>query len=446
MDDIFFAYGISNAKFRPMRKLIYFALLTMAPGLRADAPSPNAASATITVTPAVPAQTIPDPNQKVRDEIAQLAAERDKLNAELNLVQTKLDKELSESRTNTARLTAQLAEMKAKQDLEDFKAKQTEDKELAAMRKELNRNLLESSISKALVDTETNEIRRIENAPKRETAKISADIELDQKQAESRNYAPGEPVYLKDPMQGGRLIISDRRIALNGPITSSTADQVAERINYFDNRDRTMPIFIVIDDCPGGSVMAGYKILKAMHGSEAPVYVVVKSFAASMAACITTQATKSFAYPNAVILHHQIQSFGGGNLTQQQEWVKEMEEWWRRLADPIAQKMGITREEFIKRMYAHSSSGDWNEFADNAQKLHWVDQIIEQIEETGTVRHPDTVQPVVAPGRFMIPSGPATEGMTEKVDEKGHPYATLPRLNAFDCYWLYNPDGYYRLP
>src|SRR5579859_4416985 len=109
-----------------MRKLIFFALLAMAPGLRADTPAPNAASATITVTPAVPAQTTPDPNQKLRDEIAQMTAERDKLNAELNLVQTKLDKELSESRTNTARLTAQLAEMKAKQDLEDFKAKQAE--------------------------------------------------------------------------------------------------------------------------------------------------------------------------------------------------------------------------------------------------------------------------------------------------------------------------------
>ena len=52
--------------------------------------------------------------------------------------------------------------------------------------------------------------------------------------------------------------------------------------------------------------MAGYKILKAMEGSAAPVYVVVKSFAASMAANIATQSKKSFAYPNAIILHHQI--------------------------------------------------------------------------------------------------------------------------------------------
>ena len=57
-----------------------------------------------------------------------------------------------------------------------------------------------------------------------------------------------------------------------------------------------------------------------VHGSsDAPVHVVVKSFAASMAAAITTLAKESYAYPNAVILHHQISStvFGQLNLTEQ---------------------------------------------------------------------------------------------------------------------------------
>ena len=201
-------------------------------------------------------------------------------------------------------------------------------------------------------------------------------------------------------------MISDRRVALNGPITMDTADQIIARISYYNNKDRTLPIFLVIDDSPGGSVMAGYKILKTMQGSEAPVYVVVKSFAASMAACLTTLAKKSFAYPNAVIMHHQISAFGGGNLTQQQEWVKEMEEWWRRLADPVAAKMGITREEFIKQMYAHASTGDWNEFADKAQKLKWVDVIVDEIDETAMVRDPEARHASVRPdGRISACSG-----------------------------------------
>src|SRR5260221_10572633 len=117
----------------------------------------------------------------------------------------------------------------------------------------------------------------------------------------------------------GVLSISDRRIALNGVITSETANRVTERINYFNNQNKEFPIFIVIDDSPGGSVMAGYKILKTMHSSSAPVYVVVKSYAASMAAAICTLAQRSFAYPNAVILHHPISNGSHGNLAAQRD-------------------------------------------------------------------------------------------------------------------------------
>jgi ATP-dependent Clp protease protease subunit len=193
--------------------------------------------------------------------------------------------------------------------------------------------------------------------------------------------------------------------------------------------------------------MAGYKILKSMHGSKAPVYTVVKSFAASMAACITTLSKKSFAYPNAIILHHQLSVGVMGNLTQHRENVKELEEWWKRLADPVAEKMGISRDEFIARMYKEASTGDWNEFADDAQKLKWVDVIVDDIEETALLRHPDTQQTQAPsnPQRIM-PGPPLTEsGIMEDRDERGKPIAILPRLNPLDAYWMYNPDGYYRM-
>jgi ATP-dependent Clp protease protease subunit len=271
-------------------------------------------------------------------------------------------------------------------------------------------------------------------------------MELQQKELEARTYAVGKaPAYPKEPLQGKKLVLSDRTIALNGVITSKTADSTADRIAYFNNRDAEAPIFIVIDDSPGGSVMAGYKILKAMHGSKAPVYVVVKSFAASMAACLTTQAKKSFAYPNAIIMHHQLSVGVMGNLTQHRENVKDLEEWWRRLADPVAQKMGITRDEFIKRMYEKTSTGDWSEFADDAQKLKWVDVIVEEIEETALLRHPDTL-PAPAPTVPMrlLPGPPLTQAQ-EALDERGKPVVFLPRLNPMDAYWLYNPDSYYRM-
>jgi ATP-dependent Clp protease protease subunit len=95
-------------------------------------------------------------------------------------------------------------------------------------------------------------------------------------------------------------------------------------------------------------------------------------------------------------------------------------------------------------MYAHTSTGDWNEFGDNAVKLKWVDNIVDEIQETSTVRLVDAT-PTSNPMRSPIPS-PGHESLKEERDEKGRLSMTLPRLNPMDCYWIYNPDGFFRLP
>lgn len=394
--------------------------------------------------PAEPAK--PDPLESIKSETAKLVAERERIAAQTALEQAKLDEKLAARKRAMAEIQLQMEETKLKLDAAEVERRLKDDPSLLELRRKNERLMLEYAIAKNEVDTEGFNMRHEENLIRRKTMELSLQMELQQKELEARTYAVGKaPAYPKEPLQGKKLVLSDRTIALNGVITSKTADSIADRIAYFNNRDAEAPIFIVIDDSPGGSVMAGYKILKAMHGSKAPVYVVVKSFAASMAACITTQAKKSFAYPNALIMHHQLSVGVMGNLTQHRENVKDLEEWWRRLADPVAQKMGITRDEFIKRMYEKTSTGDWSEFADNAQKLKWVDIIVEEIEETALLRHPDTVPTPAptAPTRLM--SGQPLTQAVEALDERGKPVVFLPRLNPMDAYWLYNPDSYYRV-
>jgi ATP-dependent Clp protease protease subunit len=180
-----------------------------------------------------------------------------------------------------------------------------------------------------------------------------------------------------------------------------------------------------------------------MDGSPAPVYVVVKSFAASMAAGITTLSKRSFAYPNAIMLHHQILSGSFGNLTEQKENLKDLEEWWKRLAAPVAAKMGISLDDFIKRMYQNRSTGDWQEFGDGARKLKWVDEVAQAIQEESYDKNPDAPY---APG--VSPAPRRSEGqpvLAERVDTAGRRFVLLPRLEPVDCYYLYNPDNYYRL-
>lgn len=414
--------------------------------------TPPAQGAPPATPPAAPAPAKPDPLEGLKAETARLTAEREKIMAQLALEQTKLEEKLAPRKRVLLEMQTEMEELKVKLDLAEAQRRSKDDPQLVELRRQNERLLMEYGVAKNEADIDGFRTRVEENAIRRKTSALALQMELQQKESEARSYAVGKaPAYVKEPMQGKKLVLSDRTIPLNGVITSRTADSVADRIAYFNNRDAEAPIFIVIDDCPGGSVMAGYKILKAMQGSKAPVCTVVKSFAASMAACITTLSKRSFAYPNAIILHHQLSVGVMGNLTQHRENVQELEEWWKRLADPVAQKMGISREEFIERMYKENSNGDWNEFADQAQKLKWVDEIVEEIEETALLRHPDLQQPAQAqPGTvptrtFAGTEGGLPNGVVDGTDERGKPAAFLPRLNPLDAYWLYNPDGYYRM-
>jgi ATP-dependent Clp protease protease subunit len=369
-------------------------------------PSPSDTSRLETLNK-LEAEKLTQETNGLRAEIAKLKLERELITEKLALEAAKrqdaIKDAIAKSETEIAELTreADLSKVRAEKFAADLKAVQSE----AAL-----------ELTKL-----QNEINTIETSDKRES------------------YADTEPVYLKNPLrEDGVLVISDRRIPLNGMISEPTADYVTSRIDFWNNRDKELPIFIVIDACPGGSVMAGYRILKAMEASSAPVHVVVKSFAASMAACITTLAEESYAYPNAIILHHQISSqiaFARLNLTQQKEFYQESERWWDRLAAPVAKKMGLTTDEFIEKMYARSTSGDWSEFGDEAKKLKWVNHIVDGIVESSITINPDAEKK------------PAVQktALAEQVDPDGKVFTYLPRLNPKDVYFLYNPDGYYRM-
>ncbi len=246
-----------------------------------------------------------------------------------------------------------------------------------------------------------------------------------------RSLVKAPPRYTRHPFAGGRLVISDRRVELNGPIYYEMADRIAKQIAFYNNRSTRYPIFLVIEASPGGSVMAGQQILGAMQASKAPVIVVVKTYAASMAAVITALAPRSYASPNAILLHHQVSTFIRGNLTQQKERLRLASEWMRRLATPVAAKMGLSLDRFVKTMYQKNSDGDWQEFADQAVKLKWVDGIAKEIVEEGVRERPEAL--------------PVRAGLLlEQRDEKGVRFVQLPRLEPFDVHFIHSPDGYYR--
>jgi len=366
------------------------------------------------------------------------------LTTENKLEAERLTKATNAMRAEITRLKMERDLMAEKQAMEATKRQQSLRTELAKTQAEKERLLEDAELAKARAEKFSNELKAAQAEASLEISRLQNDIARIETTEKRGDYADSKPVYLKNPLkENGILVVSDRRIPLNGIISNDTATFVTNRIQYWNNKDRTLPIFIVIDASPGGSVMAGYRILKAMESSDAPIHVVVKSFAASMAAAITTLAHESYAYPNAVILHHQIsaQIIGQLNLTQQREFHEESQRWWKRLGTPIATKMGISTDELIKKMYAHTSSGDWSEFGEDAQKLKWVDHIVQGIDETSLNKDPDaTAAPAAIP---TAPSRP--NSLVEEIDTNGKPFMWLPRIDPKDVYFLYNPDSYYRM-
>lgn len=359
--------------------------------------------------------------EKQRSEIMKLEAETKRLSAENQLDEEKHKKEMGDLRQEKEKL-------KMANDLKDEQLRQKE----AA--NEAERKAIDMEMRR--LDLKTKQLKFEDDELKKSLERVKADLDLRSKNEEWKAEANKEPDYLKNPFQDGVLTVTDRRIALNGPIIRGVADYVTERIHYYNNKSSDLPIFVIIDYCPGGSVMEGYRIVKAMQASKAPVHVVVKSFAASMAAVITTMADYSYAYPNAIILHHQMSTMQWGNMTQLKEQLEIAREWYRRLADPVAKKMGVSLEDMTRQMYAHNSDGDWEEFADRAVSLKWVGKVVHEIRETGMVKDPDHADKVKKP---ELPNR-----MEEKIDEKGQRFVSLPRLDPFDLYYIYNPDRYYR--
>ncbi|MEL6548057.1 MAG: ATP-dependent Clp protease proteolytic subunit [Myxococcota bacterium] len=269
-------------------------------------------------------------------------------------------------------------------------------------------------------------------------ARLETQLEMRHRQDEWDNRVAGGITYTLEPYKKGVLRVSDRRIALNGPIIEGTADYVTERIHYFNNKSPVQPIFIVMDRCPGGSVMEGYRILKAMEASEAPIHAVVKSFAASMGAVILSLAEHSYAYPNAIILHHQPTSGNRGNLREQEEELEVFKEWAKRLHTPVAKRMGVSLKQFYAQMYENDTQGDWEEFADKARALKWVDHIVTEVREEGVERAPEGEAPSPFFWWLFAKDGPHDEVQVASQPKRPPKSIHLPPPAPFDFYFLYD--------
>jgi ATP-dependent Clp protease protease subunit len=264
-----------------------------------------------------------------------------------------------------------------------------------------------------------------------EYAKVSSVAQIARLQQKAAEIASGAKVeYPKDPLIDGVLHISDRRIPFNGRVDDKLAQFVCGRIAFYNALDSEAPIFIVIDRSPGGSVMSGYMMLQAMETSKAPVYVVVKGYAASMAAIVTTLAKRSFVYPNTIVLHHQASVGLSGNVTQLKEQLKWSKVWCERIFVKVAARIGTNVDDFVAQMYKGTSTGDWKILGDEAGRRKWVTDVVDRMAEDSLLTA-TAVPPVVAE--------PNPDGFNAGKTQDGRLRQELPPLGPCDLWWMYDP-------
>ena len=148
-----------------------------------------------------------------------------------------------------------------------------------------------------------------------------------------------------------------------------------------------------------------------------------------MAATIVTIANNSYAYPNAVLLHHQLGYFSGGNLRESKRRLEQMGDLYRRLVEPVCSKIGMTQEQFVDAMYAHDPDGNWSEFADGAARLKWVGHVVRDVREEGVSAVGDARSKVGTRVKLTAPPSDVQQSA-----------ASLPPLGPFDAWFLYEPS------
>ena len=375
-----------------------------------------------------------------------LSEEAKKLKAEMDLYTTRFKHQVAmyEKQIESQRLENEKSKIDQKLEADRI------ERQMIAMKRERDRLKLELDLAKAHSSLQKARLAAKLDESKSEKEQLDMALTIETAREKMEDRVLGDEDYPLEPFKDGVLRISPRRIELNGPIMSGAADYICQRIHYFNNKS-AKPIFIIIDSSPGGSVVEGFQIVQAIQNSKAPIHVVVKRYAASMAACITTLADHSYCYPNAIVLHHQASTVMYGNGRDIKDQVRQLEEISDRLLGPVAAKQGMDIDDFVDLMYEERTSGDWDVFGEEAVERKWVDHIVTSIREEGLRKRP---------GGMRIPSAlirlgsehPGPTGyleryevnLPEEVDEKGKRFVRLPRLSPVDAWMIYNPDNYYR--
>ena len=169
------------------------------------------------------------------------------------------------------------------------------------------------------------------------------------------------------------------RVLFLADVTDEAAETIAHLIRMWNIIDRVIepssrkPIKLFIDSC-GGSVTAGFTIINAISLSKTPVYTINMGTAYSMGLCVLAAGHKRFAYKDTTFLFHE----GSTDIGQIDAGkFKNYSKFYEMLLEKIKIFL-LTHTNMTEEMYKEKYRDDWWFFADEALKMGFIDEILEE--------------------------------------------------------------------
>ena len=125
----------------------------------------------------------------------------------------------------------------------------------------------------------------------------------------------------------------------------------------------------------GGDVYPGIAIYNAILRARVPITVAIDGLAASIAGVIALAAPKVTIGRYARVMIHNVSGGGYGNKTELRALIDQISSLEASIADIIARRMGISRDEVAQRYF---DGGEHWFTADEAVALHLADQIYDE--------------------------------------------------------------------
>lgn len=167
-------------------------------------------------------------------------------------------------------------------------------------------------------------------------------------------------------------IDEERAVLLEGPIYQGKVDGLIDQISELDAMNNK-PIYMVINS-PGGSVIAGFSLIRVMESIKSPIVCAVDSEAFSMAAIIAMYCSKTYMHKFSAIMFHQAAYGVRGEAERVKTRVRFIQSYLDDLEEDTARRMGLTLKQLKDK-----SRGEWWMTAKEAAGLGVVDGVLNKL-------------------------------------------------------------------